>query len=86
MAAITSRDRAETIETVAALLDIAIVVRQTGNTAMVECKMCGQRDENHTEGCPVPALEQWLFDAANDDPQQRVAIEQAWSELGSNPH
>lgn len=79
-------ERDETIESVvAALLDVAVVVRRTGSTAMLECKMCGQQDENHTEACPVPALEQWLFDAAKvDHPEERAANEEAWSELGFN--
>jgi hypothetical protein len=73
----------ETIESaVAAFLDEAIVVRQTGRTAIVECKMCGQKDEEHTENCPVPALEQWLFDAAKGGPEQWVDAEQAWNALG----
>ena len=56
----------EGIETaVAALLDVAVVVQQIGNTARADCKMCGQQDEHHTDACPVPALEQWLFDAAS---------------------
>lgn len=78
-------DSSETIESaVAAFLDAAIVVRQDGRTAMVECKMCGQHDENHSESCPVPVMEQWLFDAAKGDPAERAAIEQAWNELGFN--
>jgi hypothetical protein len=57
-------------------------VRQTGCTAIVECKMCGQQDENHEESCPVPAMEQWLFDAAKDALDGHVSIEQAWNDLG----
>jgi hypothetical protein len=80
-------DSGETIESaVAAFLDAAIVVRQTGRTAMVECKLCGEQDENHAESCPVPAMEQWLFDAAKGGPEERIAIEQACGELGINPN
>ena len=76
----------EDIETaVAALLDVAVAVRRTGSTAMLHCKMCGRQDENHAETCPVPALEQWLFEAAKVDAEERALLK-AWSELGSNPN
>ena len=38
------------------LLDVAVVL----NGESVECKLCFQRDDRHAEGCPVPALEQWI--------------------------
>jgi hypothetical protein len=24
------------------------------------CKLCGEHDDNHAIGCPVPALEEWI--------------------------
>jgi hypothetical protein len=75
----------DTIETaVAALLDVAVGVRRTGSTAMVHCNMCGEQDENHASTCPVPMLEQWLFDAVKVQPEKRAAIE-LWSEQGFTP-
>ena len=38
------------------LLDVAVVL----NGESVECKLCFQKDDRHAEGCPVPALEQWI--------------------------
>ncbi len=76
----------EEIQTaVAALLDVAVAVRRTGSTAMLHCQMCGRQDENHTETCPVPALEQWLFDAAKADAEERALLK-AWGELAVNPN
>lgn len=76
----------EGIETaVAALLDVAVAVRRTGSTAMLHCKMCGRQDDNHTETCPIPALEQWLFDAAKADSEERALLK-AWHELAVNPN
>ena len=75
----------ETLETtVAALLDAAIDVRQTGTTATVHCNMCGGEDEDHVSTCPVPMLEQWLFDAAKMHPEQRAVV-QSWAEQGFTP-
>lgn len=48
------------------LLNVAVIAHRTGiadaelqEGAHVECKMCEEWDE-HTEHCPVPALEQFL--------------------------
>ena len=44
-----------------ALLSTAVVASiNTSNRLELECKLCGERDENHTFACPVPALEEWL--------------------------
>jgi hypothetical protein len=51
---------------------------------MVHCNMCGEQDENHSSTCPVPMLEQWLFDAVKVQPEERAAIE-LWSEQGFTP-
>ena len=76
----------EGIETaVAALLDVAIVVRRIGNIARADCKMCGQQDERHTDACPIPALEQWLFDAGKADSDQPATVA-IWSKLGLTPN
>jgi hypothetical protein len=78
-------DSGETLESaVAAFLDVAVVVRRTGATAMVHCHMCGGQDENHESACPVPMLEQWLFDAAKEHPEERAAKE-VWAEQGFTP-
>ena len=42
-------------------LNVAVVLGKDERGRMVaECKMCGQREENHTDTCPVPALEEWI--------------------------
>jgi hypothetical protein len=59
-AAIAVRDAA-TEAAVMALLSTAVVASiNTSNRLELECKLCGERDENHTFACPVPALEEWL--------------------------
>jgi hypothetical protein len=78
-------DSGDTLETaVAALVDAAVDIHLTGTTAMVHCNMCGGEDENHVSTCPVPMLEQWLFEAAKLRPEQRAAIE-VWAEQGFMP-
>lgn len=57
-AAMSERD--EAVENaVVALLNVAVVLGSSGGVEF-ECKLCGQREENHTVACPVPALEQWV--------------------------
>jgi hypothetical protein len=52
------KERGGAVESaVVALLDVAVVLDQN---ALI-CKLCNERDESHTEACPVPALEQWLL-------------------------
>ena len=47
---------------VMALLNASVRLRNNENSRGIEleCKMCGQRDDNHTRSCLIPALEQWL--------------------------
>ncbi len=49
-------------DAVTKLLNAAVVMRGSGAGTRIEleCTMCGQREENHTTACPVPALEEWL--------------------------
>jgi hypothetical protein len=59
--AVAERDEAMEYAVVA-LLNAAVVLRssETSPGIELECKMCGQRDDNHTRSCLVPALEMWL--------------------------
>ena len=58
--------RDEAVETaVVELLNVAVVLGKDERGRLVaECKMCGQREENHTKACPVPALEEWINPSA----------------------
>ena len=51
-------------ETVVALLNLAVIVRYIssgdGSEKQGHCQMCNLWDDNHTNKCPVPALEEWL--------------------------
>jgi hypothetical protein len=61
-AVMVEREEAEIENAVSVLLNAAVVIRKAeGSTGIeLECTMCGQREENHTSACPVPALEEWL--------------------------
>ena len=52
-------------EAVEELLTFAVTLKTNERSRRIEleCRMCGQRDENHTPSCPVPALEEWLNQA-----------------------
>jgi hypothetical protein len=43
-------------EAVVDLLNVVVVLDDDN----LHCRLCGEKDGNHLEGCPVPALEQWL--------------------------
>ena len=45
-----------------ALLNAAVRLRNSEDSRAIEleCKICGQRDDNHTRSCLIPALEQWI--------------------------
>jgi len=46
------KETSELEEAVVALLDLAVLANR--------CAMCEQGDENHTDACLVPYLEDWL--------------------------
>ena len=59
----TRNERDAVVEdAVVALLSVATVVRpnESNRGIVLECRLCGELDEYHTDACPVPALEQWL--------------------------
>jgi hypothetical protein len=42
------------------LLNVAVVPVTGANRETWECRMCGGRDEKHTNACVVPALKEWV--------------------------
>jgi hypothetical protein len=48
----------EIVERIASLLDIAVTIHHSSNTA--HCQMCGCLNDVHTAQCPVPILEDWI--------------------------
>jgi hypothetical protein len=60
LARLLQNEPASEIETaVVHLLDLVVVPSETAPDEY-ECKLCGGLDFDHTETCPVPALEQWV--------------------------
>ena len=47
---------------VMAVLHAAVTLRNSDTSPGIEleCKICGQRDDQHTRSCLIPALEVWL--------------------------
>ena len=42
------------------LLTAAVVPVTGTNRQQWECKLCGERNDNHTAVCPLPALQRWI--------------------------